>query len=113
MRILATRTRTKRRETARESRHSAVAGDYTDPEQAAVTDDDQQWTTLLARYDSLQAAARLAWQSLLEAYKPSADGTIDPPPELIERYQQAAALRHAAEVALFSDVNSGRRLLGD
>jgi len=63
---------------------------------------------LLARYDFVQAAARLAWEALLAAYKPSADGLIDPPAELLDRYQQAAAVRHAAELALFRYIGSGK-----
>jgi hypothetical protein len=62
-------------------------------EQSPATGDEQQWTDLLARYDLLQAAARLAWEALLQAQKSAADGRVDPPPELLERYQQSAALR--------------------
>jgi hypothetical protein len=87
-----------------------VTGGSTDPEQSPATADDQQWIALLARYDLLQAAARLAWEALLEAYKPSADGLIDPSAELLERYQQAVAVRQAAELALFRHVNSGKSL---
>jgi hypothetical protein len=87
-----------------------TGGGATDPEQAPAGGNDQQWTELLARYDLLQAAARISWQALLEAYKPSADGSIDPPLELLERYQQAAALRQVAEFALFNHILvSGRK----
>jgi len=84
-----------------------------DPERAPTGEDDPQWIELLERYGLLQAAARLAWEALLEAYRPSADGLVSPPPELLERYQQAAALRHAAELALFNYIKSGKRLTGD
>ena len=81
-----------------------TGGSATHPEQASSGGDDQQWTELLARCDLLQVAAKLAWEALLEAYKPSADGAVNPPPELLERYQQAAALRQAAEFALFRQI---------
>jgi hypothetical protein len=84
-------------------------GSATKPEQAPNGGEDQQWTELLARYDLLQAAARLAWEALLEAYKPSADGFVDRPPELLERYQQASALRQAAEFALYRHILTGGR----
>ena len=84
-----------------------------DPEQTPTGGDDPQWIELLERYGLLQAAARLAWEALLEAYKPSADGMVSPPPELLERYQQAAAMRQAAELALFNYIKSSGRLAGD
>ena len=90
--------------------YESTGGGATDPEQAPTGGDDGQWTELLARYDLLQAAARISWEALLEAYKPSIDGSINPPLELLERYQQAAALRQAAEFALFKHIlASGRK----
>ena len=52
-----------------------------DTQQAASSGgDDPQWSELMVRYDMLQAAARLAWEALLAAYKTGADGSIGPPP---------------------------------
>lgn len=60
------------------------------------------WRALLAQYDMVQAASKFAWEALLDAYKPSWDGRVDPQPELIERYKQASALLRAAERALLT-----------
>jgi len=87
-----------------------TGGGATEPEQVPTGGDDQQWTELLARSDLLQAAARLAWEALLEAYRPADDGLVIPPPELLERYQQAAALRRAAEFALLKHILAGLRI---
>jgi hypothetical protein len=75
--------------------------------QPQTSEDDLEWWELKARFDTLQLAAKIAWEALLEAYKPSADGTVNPPTELLERYQQAAALRQAAELALFRYFQKG------
>jgi hypothetical protein len=84
--------------------------DATYPAQSPAGVDEHQWRELMARYDVLQLAAKVAWEALLEAYKPAADGSVNPPQELLDRYQQAAALRHAAEVALFSYIQKGGRM---
>jgi hypothetical protein len=99
---------------SREASAIYLRGDATEPEKASSGGgDDQQWHGLLARYDLLQAAARLAWEALLEAYKPGADGTINPPAELLDRYAQACAVREVAEMALFNYIESGKLLSND
>ncbi|HEY6514454.1 MAG TPA: hypothetical protein VI032_20930 [Burkholderiaceae bacterium] len=73
----------------------------------------QQWAGLLARYNVLQLAAMDAWERLLGAYRATPEGLIDPPPELLERYQRASAMRQQAEVALFSYIQAGGRMSFD
>ena len=85
----------------------------TQPERAPAGGGDQQWQELLERCDTLQLAVRIAWEALLEAYKPSPDGFVNPPPELLERYYKASALRQAAELALFSYTHQRERMSGD
>ena len=83
------------------------------PERSPAGGSDQQWQELLERCDMLQLAVRIAWEALLEAYKPSSDGFVNPPPELLERYYKASALRQAAELALFNYMQKHESMSGD
>jgi len=68
--------------------------------------DDPQWSELTARYDLLQAAARLALEALLTAYKAGADGAFSPPAELMIRYRNLSAMRIATEQALLAHIEA-------
>jgi hypothetical protein len=78
--------------------------------QQSPTGGDDRWRDLLAQYELVQMAAGLALQALIEAYKPRPDGMIkDPPPEVLQRYRRACALRVVAEQALLDFVESHGR----
>lgn len=78
--------------------------------QHSSTGGDDRWRDLLAQYELVQMAAGLALQALIEAYKPRPDGMInDPPPEVLQRYRRACALRVVAEQALLEFVESNAR----
>ncbi len=63
--------------------------------------DGDNWRELVAQYELVQMATGLAFQALVEAYRPGPDGHIsEPPAELLMRYKNACALRMAAEQAL-------------
>lgn len=61
---------------------------------------DQRWHMLVAQIEMLNAAAALAWNALVDAYWPSADGMIRPRSDLLQRYHSACAMRAAAEAEL-------------
>jgi hypothetical protein len=78
--------------------------------QQSPTGGDDRWRDLLAQYELVQMAAGLALQALIEAYNPRPDGMIsDPPPEVLQRYRRACALRVVAERALLEFVESHAR----
>lgn len=68
--------------------------------------DDEQWRELRTQCELVQAAARLAWEALIEAYTDPSDGFREPPVELLARYRQARLLRMAAEQALLDHLES-------
>lgn len=67
-----------------------------------VEEQDGDWVKLLEQHELLQAASTVALQALLRAYRPTADGGMQVDPEALMRYQNASALRMAAEAALVS-----------
>lgn len=70
--------------------------------------EDEEWRTLLAHHEMLQAAVSVAWNALLAAYRPTADGGIAVDNEALIRYQKASALRLNAEAALLQHLKSKR-----
>jgi hypothetical protein len=74
------------------------------------TGGNDRWRDLLAQYELVQMAAGLAFQALIEAYKPRPDGMIDQPPaDALLRYKKACALRVVAEQRLLDFVESNAR----
>jgi hypothetical protein len=75
--------------------------------QQPATGGDRDWHDLLQQYELVQMASALAFQALLDAYKPTPDGLIAAPsPEVLMRYRNASALRAAAEQALLSFIDA-------
>ena len=68
----------------------------------ALVDDDPRWSELRSQYDLVSMAARVAWEALVAAYKPTLDETGLPSAELLAQYRNASALRQAAEQALLA-----------
>ena len=68
---------------------------------------DATWRALLAQHEMVQAATRFAWNALVDAYHPGADGHITPDPDLVARYREASALLRAAERALLTFIEAG------
>ena len=61
---------------------------------------DDDWAKLLEQHELLQTASMVALQALLRAYRPTAEGGMQVDLEALRHYQNASALRIAAEAAL-------------
>ena len=74
---------------------------------APLKEDDQQWRALLAQCQLLNAAAVVAWNALIDAYRPLPNGNVQPSADLLLRYKNASSLRVAAEKAMLHFIETG------